>query len=74
MFQAGGPVRSAPVAVTEWHGYSLIFGDQNGGVYALDAKPASSFGQARRNRTKACAPDRFAGRRKRRGVRAAASW
>jgi len=38
MFQAGGPVRSALVAVQNGTGYSLIFGDQNGGVYALDAK------------------------------------
>jgi polyvinyl alcohol dehydrogenase (cytochrome) len=37
-FQAGGPVRSALVAVQNGAGYSLVFGDQNGGVYALDAK------------------------------------
>jgi polyvinyl alcohol dehydrogenase (cytochrome) len=37
-FQAGGPVRSALVAVQNGAGYTLVFGDQNGGVYALDAK------------------------------------
>jgi len=30
MFQAGGPVRSALVAVPDGAGYTLVFGDQNG--------------------------------------------
>lgn len=37
-FQAGGPVRSAIVAVANGSGYSLLFGDQIGWFYSLDAK------------------------------------
>jgi polyvinyl alcohol dehydrogenase (cytochrome) len=38
VFQAHGPVRSAPLAVTEGGTTTLVFGDQNGEVYALDAR------------------------------------
>src|SRR5262249_36691606 len=38
VYQATGPVRSAPLAVTEGGTTSLIFGDQNGEVYAIDAR------------------------------------
>ncbi len=37
MFQADGPVRSTTVAVKEGSGYALVFGDQIGWVYSLDA-------------------------------------
>jgi polyvinyl alcohol dehydrogenase (cytochrome) len=37
VFQADGPVRSAPLAVIDGGTTSLVFGDQNGEVYALDA-------------------------------------
>jgi polyvinyl alcohol dehydrogenase (cytochrome) len=37
-FQASGPVRSAIVAVANGSDYSLLFGDQIGWFYALDAK------------------------------------
>lgn len=37
-FQANGPVRSGIVAVENGSGYSLLFGDQIGWFYALDAK------------------------------------
>jgi polyvinyl alcohol dehydrogenase (cytochrome) len=36
-FQANGPVRSAPLIVENGTGYSLLFGDQTGWFYALDA-------------------------------------
>ena len=38
MFQADGPVRSTTVAVRKGTGDSLVFGDQIGWVYSLDAK------------------------------------
>jgi len=38
MFQADGPVRSTTVAVRRGTTYSLVFGDQIGWVYSLDAK------------------------------------
>lgn len=38
VFQANGPVRSAPLAVTEGRAASLVFGDQNGEVYSVDAR------------------------------------
>jgi polyvinyl alcohol dehydrogenase (cytochrome) len=38
LFQADGPVRSAPLAVNDGPVTSLVFGDQNGEVYALDAR------------------------------------
>ena len=38
VFQADGPVRSTTVAVKQGSGYSLVFGDQIGRVYSLDAK------------------------------------
>ena len=38
VFQADGPVRSTTVAVRQGSGYALIFGDQIGWVYSLDAK------------------------------------
>ena len=38
MFQADGPVRSTTVAVQQGSGYALVFGDQIGWVYSLDAK------------------------------------
>jgi polyvinyl alcohol dehydrogenase (cytochrome) len=38
VFQASGPVRSAPLAISEGGTTSLVFGDQNGEVYALDAR------------------------------------
>lgn len=38
LFQANGPVRSAPLAVGEGAAAALIFGDQNGEVYALEAR------------------------------------
>ncbi len=37
-FQANGPVRSAILAVANGSGYSLLFGDQIGWFYSLDAK------------------------------------
>ena len=37
-FQANGPVRSAIVAVANGSDYSLLFGDQIGWFYSLDAK------------------------------------
>jgi polyvinyl alcohol dehydrogenase (cytochrome) len=37
-FQANGPVRSAPLIVENGAGYSLLFGDQTGWFYALDAR------------------------------------
>jgi polyvinyl alcohol dehydrogenase (cytochrome) len=37
-FQANGPVRMAIVAVANGAGYSLLFGDQIGWFYSLDAK------------------------------------
>ena len=37
-FQANGPVRSAIVAFANGSGYSLLFGDQIGWFYSLDAK------------------------------------
>jgi polyvinyl alcohol dehydrogenase (cytochrome) len=37
-YQASGPVRSAPLAVTDGGVTALVFGDQNGSVYGLDAK------------------------------------
>lgn len=37
MFQADGPVRSTTVAVKQGSGYALVFGDQIGWVYSLDA-------------------------------------
>lgn len=38
VFQANGPVRSTTVAVQTGAGYSLVFGDQIGWVYSLNAK------------------------------------
>lgn len=38
VFQANGPVRSTTVAVKRGSSYSLVFGDQIGWVYLLDAK------------------------------------
>ena len=38
MFQADGPVRSTTVAVKEGSRYSLVFGDQIGWVYSLNAE------------------------------------
>jgi polyvinyl alcohol dehydrogenase (cytochrome) len=38
MFQANGPVRSTTVAVRQGSSYALVFGDQIGWVYSLDAK------------------------------------
>lgn len=37
-FQANGPVRAAILAVPRGSGYSLLFGDQIGWFYSLDAK------------------------------------
>jgi polyvinyl alcohol dehydrogenase (cytochrome) len=38
VFQADGPVRSAPLAVGEGAGRTLVFGDQIGWFYALDPR------------------------------------
>ncbi|MBM3818977.1 MAG: cytochrome C oxidase Cbb3 [Acidimicrobiia bacterium] len=38
VFQANGPVRAAPVAVSDGGRLVLVFGDQIGWVYALDAR------------------------------------
>ncbi len=38
LFQANGPVRSTTVAVQQGNNWSLVFGDQIGWVYSLDAK------------------------------------
>ena len=38
MFQANGPVRSTTVAVRTGDAYALIFGDQIGWVYSIDAR------------------------------------
>jgi polyvinyl alcohol dehydrogenase (cytochrome) len=45
-YQATGPVRSAPLAVEDGGVTTLVFGDQNGSVYGLDAKT----GKARWNK------------------------
>ena len=37
LFQASGPVRAAPTVATEGDARTLLFSDQNGGVYGIDA-------------------------------------
>src|SRR6185295_12467592 len=38
VFQANGPVRSSILAVASGSGHSLLFGDQTGWVYSLQAE------------------------------------
>lgn len=38
VFQANGPVRSTTLAVKNGAGYSLLFGDQTGWFYSIDAR------------------------------------
>src|SRR5258706_3576141 len=47
MFQATGPVRSAVLALAAGAGTAFVFGDQNGGVYGLDAKTGKARWQKR---------------------------
>jgi len=42
LYQASGPVRAAPAVVAEGKETSLVFTDQNGGVYALDARTGTA--------------------------------
>ncbi len=46
-FQANGPVRSGILAVANKASYSLLFGDQIGWFYALDAKTGHQFWRQR---------------------------
>ena len=47
VFQADGPVRSAPTVATHDDERTLLFSDQNGGVYAIDAATGALRWQTR---------------------------
>ena len=68
LFQANGPVRTAMTVATAGAERALLFSDQNGGVYGVDA--ASGHLDKPRRSARGDAPDRLVRRARRRGVRA----